>query len=353
MICFDDTKNSKYKSVILSYPEKDVLCFSPPKSCKFEDFIEKYPEINNTILMNEFIEGIMINLFYDYKISKWLISTRTKICGKNRITSHFLESLSANTGDELNDLPFIKILPMSYCYSFVLSNIESRPISHLVSVYKIYFDNTIKFILPTEYEEWKIFENVVGLIQFPKRIEDYDTYESLNNYYNNIHNNCQSKGCVITNLKTGERTKIINIEYYKKKESQKIDNNLLYQYLCYRRINMISKNYSNLHKNQEDTISSFWINDIPYYKNKFLKIHEKMENFIRNIHSSYLEFYVYKTRSQKDISEKFMKYIFKIHYTIYIPSLRTKKKVCITKNVIHDFFNNIEPTEMLYIINNI
>lgn len=231
MICFDDTENSKYKSVILSCPEKDVLCFSPPKSFHYEQFIKKYPEINDTILINEFIEGTMINLFYDYKTSKWLISTRKRIGGKNRITSHFkenktfyqlfLESLSANNDDELSELPFIKILPMSYCYSFVLNHMESKPISHLVSVYKIYFDNTIKFILPTEYEKWKIFENVVGLIQFPNRIENYDTYDSLNDYYNDIHNNCHSKGCVITHLKTGERTKIINIEYSKKRNHKK------------------------------------------------------------------------------------------------------------------------------------
>lgn len=363
MICFDDTENGKYKSVVLSYPEKDVLCFSPEKSMIFEKFIEKYPEINDTILINEFIEGTMINLFYDYKTKKWLISTRKRIGGKNRIMNEFtnnktfyelfLESLSANVDDDLNDLPFIKMLPMSYCYSFVLNNMKSTPISYLVAVHKIYFDNTIKYILPTEYEKWKFFVNVVGLIQFPKRIENYNTYESLNHYYNDIHNNSHSKGCVITNLKTGERTKIINIEYSKKKESQKIDNNLLYQYLCYRRINVISKKYKKLDKNIEETDFFFWIKNIPYHKNNFLKIHEKVENFIKNVHSSYLDFYVYKSRGQKDISEKFMKYIFKIHYTIYIPSLRTKEKIRITKDIVHDFFNKIEPNEMLYIINNI
>ena len=53
-----------YRSLILD-EKNNVLCFSPVKTISFEYFINKYPNKTEDIIAEEFIEGTMINLFYD------------------------------------------------------------------------------------------------------------------------------------------------------------------------------------------------------------------------------------------------------------------------------------------------
>ena len=51
------------RSVIVSGPK--IVCFAPPKSMSGESFINKYPVKNNKIIAETFVEGTMINVFYD------------------------------------------------------------------------------------------------------------------------------------------------------------------------------------------------------------------------------------------------------------------------------------------------
>lgn len=76
-----DKVNNKYRSVIFAYPENNLLCFSPSKSIGFSDFINKYPKIEKNIVISQKIEGVSIQLFYDYRIKSWEISTKTNIGG--------------------------------------------------------------------------------------------------------------------------------------------------------------------------------------------------------------------------------------------------------------------------------
>ena len=66
----------KFRSLI--HKNGKLLSFSPPKSLPFEDFINTYPL--EECFAEEFVEGTMINVFYDheekkmgicYKISYW------------------------------------------------------------------------------------------------------------------------------------------------------------------------------------------------------------------------------------------------------------------------------------------
>ena len=52
------------RSVILNSGGQ-VVCFAPPKSYKPDIFIQKYPENTDGIQAEEFIEGTMINVFFD------------------------------------------------------------------------------------------------------------------------------------------------------------------------------------------------------------------------------------------------------------------------------------------------
>jgi len=161
-----DTVNSKYRSVLFSYPENKLVCFSPPKSLDYSDFIQKYPKIGDEFSIVEKIEGISIQLFYDERIHSWEIATKTNIGGNywyfantsgsetqgyqghNVENLHptfydmFLDAIREPRNKKLSDIYWIEHLPTSHCYSFVLQHPENKiimevdePTIFLVAVY--------------------------------------------------------------------------------------------------------------------------------------------------------------------------------------------------------------------------
>ena len=68
------------RSVIMSGPR--IVSFAPPKSMSGENFMNKYPLKTDKIVAEQFIEGTMINVFYDpiYGATGcWQISTRNTV----------------------------------------------------------------------------------------------------------------------------------------------------------------------------------------------------------------------------------------------------------------------------------
>ena len=141
--------NSTYgllRSVILSGSK--IVSFAPPKSISGETFMLKYPIKTDKIIAHEFIEGTMINLFYDHNYGAtgcWQISTRNTVgaevsfykWSKKTFNQMFLEACMYNNF-------IIQTLNPNYCYSFVLQHPENRivvPFKHpqlfLVAVYEI------------------------------------------------------------------------------------------------------------------------------------------------------------------------------------------------------------------------
>ena len=80
VLCFNDYKNSIYKNVIYSYPERKILSFMSPKTMSFRIFASRFNEINYDIHTNfevtEFIFGKIINLFYDNRSKRWMLATK-------------------------------------------------------------------------------------------------------------------------------------------------------------------------------------------------------------------------------------------------------------------------------------
>jgi hypothetical protein len=73
-----------FRSVILN-SDDEILCFSPPKSISYGEFIEKYPKKDKNIIVEEFVEGTMINVFWNKNVGvngEWIISTRSNIGAK-------------------------------------------------------------------------------------------------------------------------------------------------------------------------------------------------------------------------------------------------------------------------------
>ena len=353
-LCFDDYETSKYRSVIFSNPENKLLCFSPPKSIKYDIFMEKYPIIDDNIYINEIVEGVMINLFYDERIQSWEIATKSAIGGNYKHKTQmelsnqssfielFLDALQCISDvkplcKRLNQNKVIEFFPKKYCYNFVLQhpknkiilNIET-PKLYLVGVYEIKENVALK-IHPHVFENWDIFLNIHGVIHFPKKIWE-NSYDKIIAKYCSVYTTNIHPGIMITNLEDGERTKIMNTVYINHRKNSKKNPNMQYQYLC---LNRIDKT--------EDFLKYF-----PVCKKEFRKLKTEYLDFIYNIHGSYMLKYVQGYNIW--ISPKYLVHIDKLHHTIYMPSL-SKKKQHITKDIVKKYVDNMEPSELFFYLN--
>jgi len=350
---FNDTKTGQYRSVVFSFADKKVLSFSPPKSSPPMVFMNKYPNVNNNMLITNAMEGVMVTLFYDHAIKKWEIATKGAVGGKygyygNIIKKKqeqgfetpsfyrmFLDALRANASEELNDLAILEYFPKTSCYNFILQHpkniivlpVES-PIVYLVSVYTI--DNGIIYLIPQiEYEHWSEFKNMAGIINFPevhKNLLDYDDMEKIYDAH--------STGIMVTNMETGERTKISSKKYDQVCISIKIPTNTQYLYFCLRRINKITE----------------FIEFYPKYRKVFYKIRNEYEDFISFIHKLYMDIYVFKLDTIT-ADEYYKKWCKKIHEELFVPAISKIIPTKITRKIVKEYYDKYEPRELLYIIN--
>jgi hypothetical protein len=236
VLCDDDYNNGYYRSLIVSSPENKILAFSPQKSLKNETFIEKYSTINETIYMNEIIEGTMVNLFFDERVGQWEISTRGAVGGsyfyyrnqyeldsdrKNQTSFYqmFLQALSMEHVQSLGQIALLEELPKNYSYSFVLQHPDNHivlPISkcsiYMVAVYEVMDGNNIKYISPLEYQNWDLFKNNTHPILFPKQFQ-YASYDEAKSENCSIQTDFTNLGVMVTNIETGERTSLNNPRY--------------------------------------------------------------------------------------------------------------------------------------------
>lgn len=351
-VCYDDYESSKYRSVILALPENKLLCYSSPKSMSFEAFTNKYPVINEQIMVNDIIEGTMINIFYDDRDGLWHISTKSAIGGNywyfrnqynNKEKSQktfremFLESLKVSN---INDLTFLN---KEYCYSFVLQHPDNhivlhidKPSSYLVAIYKIYKTDCnnnfeVKYISPMEFTNWDCFNNTE--VKFPNS-HDCECYEKLQEIYNSTYNDYTNVGVMITHTETGERTYIKNKSYEFVKELRGNNPNLLYQYICLLRVNKVSN----------------YLSYFPQYKKLFSEFQDRYYKFIKSIYDAYVSYYI-KKKKHICLSREMLYHINTLHHTIYLPSLECKYTIGakkITNKVVSDYINNMDPMQIFH-----
>jgi hypothetical protein len=348
-----DETTRNYRSVICDDSGK-IICFSPPNSLPNDEFKEKYPDIDSDeFLVNQIVEGTMINLFYDDRgldNFKWSLSTRSGV-GANYW--YYRTQYITNTEepelltpqktfrkmfDDAFNWNFINKFPTNYCYSFVLQHPDNhivlpivKPALYLVAVYEIKKDtNSVVYVPPTEYESWD-FLKMCCFVKFPQKYNQ-QTYDELKEEFCSIQTPFSVLGAMLTNIKTGERSSFINPVYEEVRALRGNNPNLQYQYFCIKSID------------QRNRFLGFF----PKYKKLFFQFNKQYQDFITNVHQSYFSFYVKKENIT--ISKKFFIHASKIHHQIYLPSLENgggNKKI-ITRSVVRDYFDAMTPSELLY-----
>lgn len=336
-------ENEKTLGLLRSLIFKDdgtIVCFAPPKSQNTETIKissdEKY-------VSEQFVEGTMINMFYENENNNWQIATRTSVGGKlnfymengykseETFSSMFDEIVSEvcpNLKDKLNK---------KYIYSFVIQHPKNRIVKpvvekrlYLVEIYEI--DGLTVKIKNDEMEE---LVKEVSNVRLPRRIpvksetefiDCKETCASMNTKYSIVG--------VILKDKDGNRYKFRNPNYEHVRRLRGNQPKLQYQYLALR---------------QEGKIAEY-LKYYPEQKRVFNEYRNLMHDYTNQLFANYFKCYVKKERELKTFPENYRTHMYKLHHEHYIPDLMPKKEG-INRTYVINYFNGIHPAKQMFVLN--
>lgn len=332
-----------YRSVVFSYPELRLLSFSPPKiETPHAFFSKEHVERRHSYYVNEYIDGLLIHLFYDARFGKWMLTTHNNIIvpydgTRQHSLSYILcKILKYDSCKDVSKLPFWENLCKKHCYNFTLTNKYSHTNAarrlYLTSVYKI-DDKKVFPVNPEVYEQWNMFDVLRGLIHFPK---NYNRLFQETSYIQDDMKEKNISGLVIMNIHDGSRCKYISESYNIYKRLRHIEPYYLYIYICYAKMNQHNKMLPFIYKSR--------------YNMK--KIHSIWKLFVHYLHQTYLDHYVFK----KEIyfrSEQLVSYLEQMHTNQYVKQKKKNQPTRLCKKDVIAFLMNKHPQDVFHLLRNI
>ena len=310
------------RSVIFS-KEGKLVCYSPPKSIQLNDFQTGDYYSSCRPILEEYVEGTMINMFWDSYSQSWEFATKNTIgCKKAFHYIDFLQSepnlqpyktfedmfLEAYYYSNIHYINFDK----TKCYSFVLQHPENRIVSYisepriyLISSYKIEGNNV--FLDDMSHIKQQVIELVnekhfPSVLRFPIKYENTIDVEEFRN-----HPDYNVMGIVIKNQTTGYYAKIRNNTYMNIKEMIGNSPSLFSRFVSlYKRmklneyVSLFPEHhnyfyyYQTFLSNYINALESYYHhiyilkNDINKYFTREKKQHVNMVYHLKNLHKKYL-----------------------------------------------------------------
>lgn len=354
----DETICGRINAVVLCNQTRDILAIGPTKPYTLEKFKQIHGdtiprENRQSIEITEMVEGLFFQLFWDERISKWEIGTHNAVSGNYayyrmpHMTSPTYRSMiceAMGNIEDLNDWKGLQYMDKRYCFHFVLQHPGNhfvykiaKPVIYIIGAFELHANgvtNRIRPIYPKEYED--IFPSDLVLLPTVLRMErDQDEdirYEDVLEEFVSIQQPFTRMGIVIQHLNTGDTTIAITPAYEELHKIRGTHPNILFHYLCLKRI-----------KKTEEFIRLF-----PQYNEFFCSFHDIYESTITKIHQSYVDHFVLKTKP--NIHKKYFYHIMQLHHNVFIPSLREGNKVIVKKQVVRKYVEGLEPGHMLHLL---
>ena len=328
-----------FRSVVLNEDRK-VIGFSPPM-CE-PRHVMNVVDFPNVQFAEEFVEGTMVNLFYNSAndVQSWEFSTKNTISPVEKpagkcFRSMFLEAC-ANANLNFDDLP------KEYCYSFVMQhpgNTIVAPVKatalYIVAIYLI--KNSDDYSAATVYEmersvlKWSSFSKVShparlgmkkGQDDFDKIVKTYASPDSLYYYPG-----------VMFRTFSGERFKLRNPNYEMVKNAKGARARCEFVYLHLKQMGYLRKHFERC---PEDEVA-------------FFEFQSKLYNYTSTLHKNYLDCYIYKKMGLKDFPLKYRNNMYKLHND-YLHVLKPEG-ARVTMSHVVQFVNNLSVSSQIYFLN--
>ncbi len=349
----DESLRGRINALVLNDNTREILAIGPSKPFTLETFKKNYGEtIENkkSFEITEMVEGLFFQLFWDERIQLWEIGTHNGVFGNysyyrlphlNAPTYRSMICQAMGSIEDLNDWKGLEYMDKKMCFHFVLQHPGNhlvfkiqKPAIYIIGAFEMGVNNVknqIRYVPPKEYENIFPAECMVSL----PNVLDIETeyYDDVIEKYVSIQEPNTRMGIVIKHIQTGDTVIMINPAYEELQKIRGTHPNLLYHYLCIKRI-----------KKTEEFIRIF-----PQYQVFFKTFNELYESLVTKIHQSYVDHFVLKKKTV--IHKKYYYHINQLHHNVYIPSLREEeKKVIVKKNVVRKYVEEMEPGHIFHIL---
>lgn len=325
---------------VISNEDNKIVCYSPPKSIDRNVFVNKYPVLDSNFIVEELVEGTMINMFYNK--NHWEISTKGVI-GAN--TRFFKTSDKTNFRKMFFDTFYksaltYEMFDTNYCYSFVLQHPHNRivvpftePILKLIAVYHIETNEEDDIVVNVidKYDYWLKHLNLT-MVQVNDTYET-QSYDKLDEKYASMNTSYDILGYVVYNTTTGERMKMRNPMYEEVKALRGNQTKLQFQYLSLRSQGKV-KDYLKYY---------------PESKRDFSKYRDNVHTFTSTLYTNYRNCYVKKEKPLKEYGTQFRTHMYHIHQ-LFLTNLKEENKY-VDINVVIDYVNKMKPDHLMYSLN--
>jgi hypothetical protein len=364
------------RSIIFN-ENNDLICFTPPKSVDYNYFTHKHNFLEQSVIVEEFIEGTMITLFYNQATNAWEISTKSFVGANN----HFFKSdgnpvTFSNMFYEICEKSGIdfEYFDKKLCYNFVFQHPDNRIVTvfqntslYLISLYEIERDGdswnvyeynkanvynhlssinhnfTVPIKMPCCYmkaiPQQEGFPHIKYTTQAPGSNNNYeehvsqDGYNGLCTYFTN-HVPPNVMGVVIKNEVTGERSKIRNPQF---------------EYIRNLRGNQPKLEYHYLELRKNGKLQEF-LQYYPEYSSKMYGYQQKIHSFTTNLYNNYVSCYIKKQGPLYTFGNEYKTHMFNIHRDIYIKELAPRKQSIQKANIVH-YVNALPERLLMYCLN--
>ena len=353
---------SKFRSVITR--NNKVVAYSPPKSVSYKNFLDSNKNNIQNCWYEDFIDGTMINVFYDNINSVWEISTKSSVGGNilffNDI-KNYLHYFGNNSNDiDSSNLEYYKnitfrsmffeacnqsnfnleTLDRRYSYTFVMQHPYNRivtpitvPLIYLVKVYDIDNSNSPKIsISEINIHEFanripQVFcnTNVCLVNKYP--IADF---ESIEKHVIELPYFCV--GYMLYDI-NGNRSKIRNERYEEVRKLRGNQPKLQYTYLSLKK---------------EGKIKEFLV-FYPEHILLFNKFKLLVFEYTHNLFMNYVSCFIKKEKPLKEYEAKYKCHMYHLHQQ-YLNELKINNKI-IDKKFVIDYFNSLHPAQQMFVIN--
>ena len=311
---YDDS--NLFRSVIIDNETKGVVCFSPPKSFS----LPKGTDISK-FYMEEYIEGTMINVFFNSREGRWEYATKrtvdsnTKFDNKTKTFRQMFEEA----------LDFLQVnldlLPTDACYSFVLQHPENRIVNkvetirlYLIDVFKLWESDRIVYQLShplkpiaglekVEIPKTFLFRNLQEMKQFLK--VQPSTF----------------MGIVLRDDEHMIRYKVKNYHYETLKSLRGNSSQLMRRYLQLKKEKKIKK----------------YLLHFPEHENDFKSYQDLFQKYIDFLLHTYVDTFVKKTKPLEKDTSSLTKTLKQIHWE-YRDYLRLHQHI-VNQTFVYDYFN--------------
>lgn len=319
-----------------------IVSFSPPKSLLTEML---KIDLESDYVAETFVEGTMINVFYEVETNSWEIATRSSVGGgmcffmengfkEENTFKYMFDEVCQYVGLNLNHLN------KKYVYSFVMQHPRNRIVTiikemslFLVDVYQIEDSKTIRVVsINSELKQLGIETSKVKLVNsISLKNEDdlkmcIESMASMNTAYDTV-------GVVIKN-NMGERYKFRNPNYEHVRQLRGNQPKLQYQYINLRQTGKVAE-YLQYYKEHKKPFNDFR-NMIHAYTNELF--------------SNYIRCYIKKEKELKEFPEKYRIHMYTLHHEIYLKTLMPEKKY-VNKEVVIHYFNGLHPAKQMFVMN--